>query len=100
MELLFGSLRLSKHSYAYASFGMGEGGGGTSAPPAPMLGTLFEGMPVLDFRGEKQTPVRSLVTDSRRVTPGALFFALGGLRTDGNLYIEEAIDRGAVAPPR
>ncbi|MFT5825488.1 MAG: UDP-N-acetylmuramoyl-L-alanyl-D-glutamate--2,6-diaminopimelate ligase, partial [Yoonia sp.] len=33
---------------------------------------------------------------SRRVVPGALFFAIGGLRTDGNFYVEEAVDRGAV----
>jgi UDP-N-acetylmuramoyl-L-alanyl-D-glutamate--2,6-diaminopimelate ligase len=41
--------------------------------------------------------VQSLVTDSRRVFPGAVFFALEGLKTDGNFYIEEAVDRGAVA---
>jgi UDP-N-acetylmuramoyl-L-alanyl-D-glutamate--2,6-diaminopimelate ligase len=41
--------------------------------------------------------VQSLVTDSRRVFPGAVFFALEGLKTNGNFYIEEAVDRGAVA---
>src|SRR5690606_27646191 len=34
--------------------------------------------------------------DSRRVLPGNLFFALPGRRTDGNSFIDEAIQRGAV----
>ncbi|MCH5373565.1 MAG: dihydrodipicolinate synthase family protein, partial [Planctomycetes bacterium] len=41
--------------------------------------------------------IQSLATDSRRVAPGSLFFALPGLRTDGNYFIEESVDRGAVA---
>jgi UDP-N-acetylmuramoyl-L-alanyl-D-glutamate--2,6-diaminopimelate ligase len=35
--------------------------------------------------------------DSRRVVPGNLFFALPGLRTDGAAYVDEAVNRGAVA---
>lgn len=46
--------------------------------------------------GDWNVEVSSLTTDSRRVVPGSLFFAVAGLRTDGNLYVEEAIDRGAV----
>lgn len=47
---------------------------------------------------DKDVPeITCLITDSRRVVPGALFFAMGGLRTDGNYYVEEAVDRGAVA---
>jgi UDP-N-acetylmuramoyl-L-alanyl-D-glutamate--2,6-diaminopimelate ligase len=47
--------------------------------------------------GADAPAVTALVTDSRRVVPGSLFFALPGLRTDGNHFVEEAIDRGAVA---
>jgi UDP-N-acetylmuramoyl-L-alanyl-D-glutamate--2,6-diaminopimelate ligase len=47
--------------------------------------------------GKSGVTIRGLATDSRRVVPGSLFFALAGMRTDGHLYIEEAIDRGAVA---
>ena len=39
--------------------------------------------------------VSSLVTDSRRVTPGSAFFAIRGLRSNGEEFIDEAINRGA-----
>lgn len=42
-------------------------------------------------------PVTGVVVDSREVTPGALFVALPGQRTDGHLYIQDALDRGAIA---
>ncbi|MGY8714080.1 MAG: Mur ligase domain-containing protein, partial [Verrucomicrobiia bacterium] len=41
------------------------------------------------------TEITDLITDSRRVTPGSAFFAIPGMRTDGNNYLEEAISRGA-----
>ena len=41
--------------------------------------------------------ITSLEYDSRNVKPGSLFFALPGLHTDGSLYIEDAISKGAKA---
>jgi len=41
--------------------------------------------------------ISSLAYDSRRVRPGALFFALPGTRTDGNCFAAEAAARGAIA---
>lgn len=38
-----------------------------------------------------------LISDSRHVVPGAIFFAVEGLHKNGNAFLEEAIDRGAVA---
>ncbi len=35
--------------------------------------------------------------DSRHVTPGALFVALPGTQTDGHLYVDDALARGACA---
>ncbi|MEC7487620.1 MAG: UDP-N-acetylmuramoyl-L-alanyl-D-glutamate--2,6-diaminopimelate ligase [Verrucomicrobiota bacterium] len=58
---------------------------------------LIQGNEVLEFNGDGSKLVTSLITDSRRVVPGALFFAIDGLRSNGNYYIEEAVDRGAVA---
>lgn len=41
--------------------------------------------------------VRSLATDSRRVTAGDVFVAFPGDRSDGRSHIAEAIERGAIA---
>ena len=43
------------------------------------------------------SPVVGLEYDSRRVSPGALFFAFPGSRTDGRRFAEDALTRGAVA---
>ena len=59
--------------------------------------TLIEGLDLVCRNGDGKDVVTSLISDSRRVAPGALFFAINGLRTDGNQYAEEAVDRGAVA---
>lgn len=58
--------------------------------------------PTFRVHGPTDMPVESLVYDSRRVTPGALFFALPGTKTAGTAFLEQALDRGAravVAPP-
>jgi UDP-N-acetylmuramoyl-tripeptide--D-alanyl-D-alanine ligase len=36
-----------------------------------------------------------VTTDSRKVAPGDLFVALEGARADGNLFVDDALDRGA-----
>ena len=41
--------------------------------------------------------IRSLAVDSRKVAPGALFFALPGERTSGEAFVPEALARGATA---
>jgi UDP-N-acetylmuramoyl-L-alanyl-D-glutamate--2,6-diaminopimelate ligase len=41
--------------------------------------------------------IRQVVCDSRRVQPGALFFALHGAKADGNTFIQDALQRGAAA---
>jgi UDP-N-acetylmuramoyl-tripeptide--D-alanyl-D-alanine ligase len=41
--------------------------------------------------------ITAAVIDSREATPGALFIALPGERTDGHLYIQDAFERGALA---
>jgi UDP-N-acetylmuramoyl-L-alanyl-D-glutamate--2,6-diaminopimelate ligase len=59
--------------------------------------SLMDGLDATIIQNGASATVNALCTDSRRVSPGALFFALGGSRTDGNLFIEEAIFRGAAA---
>jgi UDP-N-acetylmuramoyl-L-alanyl-D-glutamate--2,6-diaminopimelate ligase len=63
----------------------------------PDLKTLFDGIEHQVLQTGTASVVTALCTDSRRVSPGALFVALGGSRTDGNLFVDEAIFRGAAA---
>jgi UDP-N-acetylmuramoyl-L-alanyl-D-glutamate--2,6-diaminopimelate ligase len=58
---------------------------------------LLTGVETLEIKGDLNCLISSIVYDSRRVTPGALFVALPGEHVDGAVYIEEAIHRGAVA---
>jgi UDP-N-acetylmuramoyl-L-alanyl-D-glutamate--2,6-diaminopimelate ligase len=41
--------------------------------------------------------IRQITCDSRKVQPGALFFALRGAKQNGQAFIQDAIGRGAVA---
>jgi UDP-N-acetylmuramoyl-L-alanyl-D-glutamate--2,6-diaminopimelate ligase len=41
--------------------------------------------------------IRQVTCDSRKVQPGALFFALHGAKADGNAFVRDAVARGAVA---
>ena len=41
--------------------------------------------------------IRQVACDSRKVQPGAVFFALHGCKADGNAFIQEAVKRGAAA---
>lgn len=61
----------------------------------PSLKSLLRDVSVIALAGEVEWLVSGLFMDSRRVIPNALFFAVKGRQTDGNLFIEEAIERGA-----
>lgn len=41
--------------------------------------------------------ITSVVTDSRRISPGCVFFALCGERFDGHAFVDSALDQGAAA---
>lgn len=60
------------------------------------LEEIFVRVPEASIFGDGKIRPEILITDSRRVIPGALFFALGGLRTDGALFAADAVARGAV----
>ena len=64
---------------------------------APKLTDYFNEGDIVASKGDLDRPISGLAMDSRRVMPGNLYFALPGRRTDGNLFIDEAIQRGAVA---
>ncbi len=52
-------------------------------------------METIDQLYQKYLKHRTICTDSRKITPGCLFFALVGEKFDGNEYAEEAINKGA-----
>ncbi|HEY0967283.1 MAG TPA: UDP-N-acetylmuramoyl-L-alanyl-D-glutamate--2,6-diaminopimelate ligase [Opitutaceae bacterium] len=64
---------------------------------APKLSDFFGEGEIVASKGALDRPISGIVMDSRRVVPGTLFFALPGLRADGISFIDEAINRGAVA---
>ncbi|MBN1774158.1 MAG: UDP-N-acetylmuramoyl-L-alanyl-D-glutamate--2,6-diaminopimelate ligase [Deltaproteobacteria bacterium] len=58
---------------------------------------LLVGTQVLAVHGDAQTPVASVVLDSRAAGPGACFLALPGTQADGATFAADAAARGAVA---
>lgn len=49
----------------------------------------------LDLEGNPDPSINSICSDSRRVVPGSAFFAIPGMRRNGNEFLEEALVRGA-----
>jgi UDP-N-acetylmuramoyl-L-alanyl-D-glutamate--2,6-diaminopimelate ligase len=61
------------------------------------LGSLLEGVDVRSGASAGETHILQVTNDSRKVQPGALFVAIHGEATDGNLYAKAAAEHGAVA---
>ena len=51
---------------------------------------------VLQFAADKKITLTGLTFNSAEVRPGFCFFALKGVHHDGNLFIKEAVQKGAV----
>jgi len=60
------------------------------------LKTLLQGLP-LEIKGKKDIDITGLCSHSKKVAPGNLFIAKKGFKTDGSLFIEEAVKAGAAA---
>jgi len=58
---------------------------------------LLDGVEVLKIVGTADAEILSLAYDSRRVGPGAIFFALRGEKTNGAKFITDALQGGAIA---
>ena len=61
------------------------------------LSDLIEDLPVRHRDGLPDIDITGLAADSRQVHRGDLFAAFRGSRTDGRRFIDDALDRGAVA---
>ena len=47
--------------------------------------------------GDKDTVIRDIAHDSRKVGPGTLFVCMVGVHVDGHKFIPQAVEKGAVA---
>ena len=61
------------------------------------LGELLERVQPVESEVDQKIEVTSLAYNSRRVDKGCVFFAIQGEKTDGHLFVEDAIQRGAAA---
>lgn len=58
---------------------------------------LLRALPAYTSPNLEDVKIAFITSDSRKVTPGALFVAIRGVDVDGAIFIPEAIARGAVA---
>ncbi len=61
------------------------------------LDQLLEGVALTRPTALRDVEITGISYDTRTIAPGALFAALPGYKTDGHLYIEAALERGAAA---
>ncbi len=47
--------------------------------------------------GDENTEISSIEYDSRKTEKNSLFFCIEGFKTDGHLYAQKALEKGAVA---
>ena len=64
--------------------------------PTP-LGELLRDVPHRLAGVSASVTVTGICTDTRRIKPGDLFFALKGENSDGHQYVRQALDAGALA---
>jgi UDP-N-acetylmuramoyl-L-alanyl-D-glutamate--2,6-diaminopimelate ligase len=61
------------------------------------LSQLLSGVDVDAIRGDPEVDISEVTSDSRLVTPGALFVAIRGFQQDGSAFIHSAAEKGAAA---
>lgn len=61
------------------------------------LDTIIRDAGVICCSGDLSMRISSVCSDSRKITPGALFIAVKGFAGDGHDYIASAIEKGAAA---
>ena len=66
-------------------------------PGGAPLRSLLDGVEVRTALPSGEMRIRQVACDSRKVQGSALFVAIQGVATDGNLYARDAVSRGATA---
>jgi UDP-N-acetylmuramoyl-L-alanyl-D-glutamate--2,6-diaminopimelate ligase len=59
--------------------------------------TLLDAIDIIDTKAGKVKPISSIAYHTDRVDPGALFVCIRGYQTDGHLFLNKAVENGAVA---
>ncbi len=62
-----------------------------------LLQYLLENLQDKEIIGDSKVKINKIEYDSKKIEKGDLFVAITGLKEDGHSYIEEAIDKGAIA---
>lgn len=62
-----------------------------------LLKELLRGLEIEEIRGSDEITIETTAYDSREIANNGLFICIEGFKTDGHLYIEDAIGKGAVA---
>lgn len=62
-----------------------------------LLSEIIRDLPIITRMGDSDLDISRVVYDSRNVQAGDLFVALRGEKTDGHLYAQQALQRGASA---
>jgi UDP-N-acetylmuramoyl-L-alanyl-D-glutamate--2,6-diaminopimelate ligase len=61
------------------------------------LGDLIKGIEGVKHVGDVACEIKGIAFDSRKVEPGFVFVAVAGTVADGNMFINNAIENGAIA---
>jgi len=61
------------------------------------LEKILQGLSDLKLRGDLNTEISGIESNSKNIKPGFLFIAIKGFSVDGHKYIESAIENGAIA---
>jgi len=61
------------------------------------LKDILEGIELLEMKGKSDLTISGICFDSRRISPGKLFVAVKGTKTDGHKYINSAVEGGCTA---
>ena len=59
------------------------------------LSKLLERVTCEILQGDPDPEVTGIINDSRKVTPGSLFFCIRGAVTDGHKYAQDVVEKGA-----
>ena len=62
-----------------------------------LLKDILKNIKTTDIVGNPNIDIQQVVSDSRMANPSSLFVAVKGITTDGHQYIENSIEKGAVA---